>query len=71
MTCFFAALSRAANAADRAFWASADAPAVTNFLKFLPDLRMASSDLRLATWRLMFCLAALMADLVLGIVHGT
>src|SRR3989344_7932362 len=67
ITFFLAPLSRAAKAADRALVASDLLPAAKCFLKFLAVFRIASRASRLTWRRRMFCRAALMADLVLGI----
>lgn len=63
MTCFLAALSRAEKA-------SISDSAVLSLRACLAAFLIFSRVRRLATRRLIFCLAALMADLVLGIVNS-
>ena len=69
MMFFLAALSRAAKDSCKAFLASSALPAVIAFLSFLVAFLILSKAARFVIRRLMFCLAALMADFVLGIVE--
>jgi hypothetical protein len=67
MTFFLAALSSAAEACETAFLASSSLPDAASFLTCLVAFLIFSSEARFLTLRRIFCLAALMADLVLGI----